>query len=46
MANRILAVVAGLALWVAIATVAGLIMRGAWPEYAAVAERDDVHAVR
>ena len=38
MANRILAVVAGLVVWVAIATVAGLIMRGAWPEYAAVAE--------
>ena len=38
MAKRILAVVAGLVVWVVIATVAGLIMRGAWPAYAAVAD--------
>jgi len=38
MANRILAVVAGLVAWVVITTVAGLIMRGAWEEYAAVAD--------
>jgi hypothetical protein len=38
MANSILSVVAGLVSWVVITTVAGLIMRGAWPEYAAVAD--------
>jgi len=38
MANRVLAVVAGIVVWVAITTVAGLIMRGAWSEYAAVAD--------
>ena len=38
MAKRILAVVAGLVVWTALATVAGLIMRNAWPEYAAVAD--------
>jgi hypothetical protein len=38
MAKRILAVVAGLVVWAAVATVAGLIMRNAWPEYAAVAD--------
>ena len=38
MAKRILAVIAGLVVWVVIATVAGLIMRGAWPAYAAVAD--------
>ena len=38
MANGFLGVVAGLVVWVVIATVAGLIMRGAWPEYAAVAD--------
>jgi hypothetical protein len=38
MANRMCAVVAGLVVWIAITTVAGLIMRGAWSEYAAVAD--------
>jgi hypothetical protein len=37
MSKRILAVIAGLVVWVVIATVAGLIMRAAWPAYAAVA---------
>jgi hypothetical protein len=34
----ILGVVAGLAVWVVLATVAGLILRAAWPEYASVAD--------
>ena len=38
MAKKILAVVAGLVVWMVVATVAGLIMRGAWSEYAAVAD--------
>jgi hypothetical protein len=38
MAKRILAVIAGLVVWVVIAAVAGLILRGAWPAYAAVAD--------
>jgi hypothetical protein len=38
MARKILAVAAGLAVWVAVATVAGVIMRGAWREYANVAD--------
>ena len=38
MVKRILAVVAGLVVWTVLATVAGLIMRNAWPEYAAVAD--------
>jgi hypothetical protein len=38
MATRILGVVAGLVVWAAVATIAGLIMRAAWPEYAAVAD--------
>jgi hypothetical protein len=38
MARRILAVVAGLVVWVAIVSVAGVIMRGAWSEYASVAD--------
>ena len=37
MAKDILGVVAGLAVWIAIVSVAGLIMRSAWPEYASVA---------
>jgi hypothetical protein len=36
MARRILGVVAGLAAWVAIVIVAGMIMRAAWREYASV----------
>jgi hypothetical protein len=38
MARDILGVVAGLAGWMAIAGVAGLTMRSAWPEYASVAD--------
>ena len=38
MAKDIVGVVAGLAMWVAIAGVAGVTMRGAWPEYASVAD--------
>jgi hypothetical protein len=37
MAKTILGVVAGLVVWVIIVIVAGMIMRGAWPEYARVA---------
>jgi hypothetical protein len=38
MAKTTLGVVAGLAAWVTIASIAGGIMRGAWPEYASVAD--------
>ena len=38
MKRATLGVVAGLAVWVAIATVAGRIMRAAWPAYASVAD--------
>jgi hypothetical protein len=38
MARDILGVIAGLAVWIAIAVVAGLIMRSAWSEYARVAD--------
>jgi hypothetical protein len=38
MARDILGVIAGLAVWIAIAGVAGLTMRSAWPEYASVAD--------
>lgn len=38
MARRILAVVAGLVAWVAIVSIAGLIMRSTWREYASVAD--------
>jgi hypothetical protein len=38
MARTTLGVVAGLAAWVTIASIAGLIMRGVWPEYASVAD--------
>ena len=38
MARDILGVIAGLAVWMAIASVAGLTMRSAWPEYASVAD--------
>ena len=37
MARVILGIVAGLAVWMASATAVGLIMREAWPQYAAVA---------
>jgi len=38
MARGILGVIAGLAVWIAIAAGAGPIMRSAWPEYARVAD--------
>jgi len=38
MARAILGVVAGLLVWVAIVAVAGVVMRGAWADYAAVAD--------
>ena len=38
MAKTTLGVVAGLATWGIITSIAGLIMRGAWPEYASVAD--------
>jgi hypothetical protein len=38
MARDILGVIAGLAVWMAIAGVAGVTMRSAWPEYASVAD--------
>ena len=38
MARNILGVVAGLAVWIAIALVAGVGMRSAWPDYASVAD--------
>jgi hypothetical protein len=36
-AKPILGVIAGLAVWLVLASVAGLILRAAWPEYAQVA---------
>jgi hypothetical protein len=38
MARDILGVIAGLAVWMAVAGVAGVTMRSAWPEYASVAD--------
>jgi hypothetical protein len=38
MARDILGVIAGLAVWMAVAGVAGVTMRGAWPDYASVAD--------
>ena len=38
MARTTLGIVAGLVVWVAITSVAGVIMRGAWPQYASVAD--------
>ena len=38
MARGILAVVTGLVVWIVMTTVAGLIIRGTWTEYAAVAD--------
>src|SRR5262245_30453964 len=38
MARKIVGVVAGLAAWMTIATVAGSIMRASWPAYASVAD--------
>jgi hypothetical protein len=38
MARKVLAVIAGLVVWVIVITVVGSIMRNAWPAYASVAE--------
>jgi hypothetical protein len=38
MARDILGVITGLAVWIAVASVAGMAMRSAWPEYASVAD--------
>src|SRR5262249_39793488 len=38
MAKNIVGVVAGLAVWMIVATVAGVIMRVSWPAYASVAD--------
>jgi hypothetical protein len=38
MARRVFGVVVGLAVWVSVVTVAGLVMRETWPAYASVAE--------
>ena len=38
MTRTTLGVVAGLAVWVTVVTVAGMIMRGAWPAYDSVAD--------
>ena len=38
MAKAVVAVVCGLAMWIAIIAVAGFIMRSSWPAYAAVAD--------
>jgi uncharacterized membrane protein (Fun14 family) len=38
MVKAIIALVAGLAVWIALVTVAGLIMRSSWPAYASVAD--------
>src|SRR5947207_8848806 len=38
MARSVLGVVVGLAVWVSVVTVAGLVMRETWPAYARVAE--------
>ena len=44
MGRDILGVIAGLAVWIAIASVAGLTMRSAWPEYASVADEEALGA--
>jgi hypothetical protein len=38
MAKKTLGVVAGLAVWIAVVSVAGVIMRASWPAYARVAD--------
>src|SRR5262245_63460087 len=38
MARKALGVIAGLVVWVVVATVAGLVMRATWPAYAIVAD--------
>jgi len=37
MTRKLVAIVAGLAFWIAIALVAGLVIRATWPEYVSVA---------
>lgn len=41
MKRKILGVVAGVVTWVVISLIAGLILRGAWPEYVAVSDTMD-----
>ena len=38
LAKAVIGVVAGLAVWIAVVAVAGVIMRSSWPEYARVAD--------
>ena len=38
MARKALGVIGGLVVWIAVATVAGVILRAAWPAYASVAD--------
>jgi hypothetical protein len=38
MARKALGVIAGLVVWIAVTTVAGVIIRAAWPAYASVAD--------
>jgi len=38
MARKALGVIGGLVVWIAVATVAGVIIRAAWPAYASVAD--------
>jgi hypothetical protein len=38
MAKKALGVIAGLAVWVGVVTVAGFVMRASWPAYASVAD--------
>jgi hypothetical protein len=38
MARKALGVIVGLVLWIAVATIAGVILRAAWPAYANVAD--------
>ena len=38
MARKALGVITGLVVWIAVTTVAGVIMRAAWPAYASVAD--------
>jgi hypothetical protein len=38
MARKALGVIAGLAVWIAVTTVAGVIIRAAWPAYSSVAD--------
>jgi hypothetical protein len=38
MAKKVLGVIAGLAVWVGVVTIAGFVMRASWPAYASVAD--------